>query len=68
MKDKGVELKFDNLNFNDGKLVSISGSMKKGSSISNFTAHDFKKLTLAMVEIDGKIHFKVSTGNEDDKC
>ncbi len=68
MKDKGVELKFDNLNFNDGKLVSISGSMKKGGSISNFTANDFKKLTLAMVEIDGRIHFKVSTGNEDDKC
>jgi hypothetical protein len=64
MKEKGVELKFENVDFNDGKIVSLSGYMRKKDSRSNFTVTDFNALTLAMVEKDGKIWFKVSTREE----
>jgi hypothetical protein len=61
VKSKGMVLKFDNVDFNDGKIVSISGMMKKGTSTSNFSMTDFKQFTLAAMEKDGKVWLKVST-------
>ena len=61
VKAKGLQLKFDNVDFNDGKIVSISGTMKKGGSTSNFSLTDFKQFTLAATEVDGKTWLKVST-------
>lgn len=60
MKDKGVELSFDNIDYNNGVLVSISGTMKCKESHSNFVATDFTKLILAMIKKGERTYFKVS--------
>lgn len=62
MKEKGVELSFDETEYNSkGQLVSINGTMKSGGSQSNFVATDFERLVLAMIRKGDKIYFKVST-------
>jgi hypothetical protein len=62
MKEKGVDLDFDEIEYNDkGILVSINGTMKSGDSRSNFVATDFSKLILAMIKKGDKTYFKVST-------
>ncbi len=63
MKAKGVELEFDDVEYSNGKLISISGTMKANESRSNFSASDFEKLILAMVKKDGKTWFKVGTND-----
>ncbi|HEY6504600.1 MAG TPA: hypothetical protein VIZ28_11545, partial [Chitinophagaceae bacterium] len=63
MKEKGIELKFDNVDYNDGILVSISGTMKSKDGNSNFSASDFKKLTLAVIRSGDRTYFKVSTAD-----
>jgi hypothetical protein len=60
MKEKGIELKFDNVNYNDGRLVSISGTMKSKDGHSNFSASDFNKLVLAMIKNGNHTYFKVN--------
>ena len=65
MKAKGVELKFSNMDFNDGELRSLSGTMKKKGSTSNFSVTDLEILVLAMTEKDGQVWFKVSTQQPD---
>lgn len=60
MKEKGIELKFDNVNYNDGRLVSISGTMKSKDGHSNFSATDFNKLVLAMIKNGDRTYFKVN--------
>ena len=62
MKAKGVELDFDDIEYNEkGKLVSINGTMKSGDSRSNFMVTDFHTLILAMIKKGDKTYFKVST-------
>ena len=61
MKEIGVDLVFTDKNFDNGKLTSISGTMKSGGSSSNFSASDFKVLILAMVKKENNVWFKVST-------
>jgi beta-lactamase regulating signal transducer with metallopeptidase domain len=61
MKEKGIELSFDKIEYNDkGLLVSISGTMKGNDGQSNFVATDFEALVLARIKKDGKNWFKVS--------
>jgi len=68
MKEKGIEIKFDNINYNDGILVSISGTIKfKHSSGSfkdsngSFSATDFNKLILSTIKNGEHFYFKVRT-------
>ncbi|MEO6612928.1 MAG: M56 family metallopeptidase [Chitinophagaceae bacterium] len=62
MKEKGVELDFDEVEYNDkGILVSINGTMTSGDSRSKFVATDFYKLVLAMIRKGDRVYFKVST-------
>ncbi len=63
MKEKGVVLKFDNVDFNDGQLVEISGSMRSEDGQSNFVARDFYKLTLSVIRKGDRSYFKVRTFN-----
>jgi hypothetical protein len=63
MKEKGIELKFENVDYNDGVITSISGYMRKKGSTSNFTLTDFRQFTLAAIEKDGKVWLKVNTGD-----
>jgi hypothetical protein len=61
MKEKGVALDFDEIEYNDkGVLVSINGTMKSGGSNSNFVANDFRTLILAMIKKENRTYFKVS--------
>ncbi|MBL7743353.1 MAG: hypothetical protein JNN00_07710, partial [Chitinophagaceae bacterium] len=60
MKEKDIELKYDNVDYNDGKLISISGTMRSADGHSNFVATDFDKLVLAMIRKGDKAYFKVS--------
>jgi len=61
MKEKGVELDFDDIEYNSkGVLISINGSMKSGESKSIFSASDFTKLILAMIKKGDETYFKVS--------
>jgi hypothetical protein len=65
MKEKGVELTFDEIQYDEkGLLVSISGRMKSKDGQSNFNAFDFSKLTLAMVKNGDRSYFKVRTGEK----
>ncbi len=60
MKEKGIELKFDNIEYDNGNLISISGTMKSKDGHSSFSATDFNKLMLAMIRDDDRTYFKVS--------
>jgi hypothetical protein len=60
MKVKGVELKFDKAEFEGGRLIELIGTMRYKNSKSSFSGSDFKKMILAMVEIDGEVYFKVN--------
>src|SRR4030095_8352688 len=42
MKSKGVKLEFENVEFDNGKIVMLSGSMKADGSESNFTVNAFE--------------------------
>jgi hypothetical protein len=59
MKEKGIELSYDDIDYRNGKLVSISGKMKSKDGHSNFVATDFNKLVLATLKQDGRTYFKV---------
>ena len=65
MKEKGIELHFENINYNDGILTEITGYMKSKDGRSNFVATDFSKLVLAMIKKGDRTYFKVSV--KDDK-
>jgi len=65
MKAKGIDLHFENINYNDGILTEITGYMKSKDGRSNFVATDFSKLILAMIKKGERTYFKVSV--KDDK-
>ena len=62
MKAKGIELNFDDIDFDNGKLVRISGTMKSkdGKSKSTFSVTDFHKVILASINDGSKTYFKVN--------
>ena len=60
MKEKGIELTFDNVKFDSGKLISISGSMKSKDAHSIFSGSDFIKLKLGITKDGNRTYFKVS--------
>jgi len=62
MKEKGIELKFNEIDYDNGKLVKISGTMKSkdGKSKSNFSVTDFSKVILASITDGSKTYFKVN--------
>jgi beta-lactamase regulating signal transducer with metallopeptidase domain len=61
MKEKGVEIKFDNIDYNDGILVGISGTIKFKDSNGSFSATDFNKLILSTIKDGEHFYFKVRT-------
>jgi hypothetical protein len=62
MKQKGIELNFDDMDFDNGKLVRISGTMKSkdGKSKSTFSVTDFHQVKLASIKNGDKTYFKVN--------
>jgi beta-lactamase regulating signal transducer with metallopeptidase domain len=61
MKEKGVDLKFDDIGYKNGILTHINGTMKYKDSKSVFSATDFSKLILAMTEDGDRVWFKVTS-------
>ena len=66
MKDKGVELIYEEVEYNDkGILVAIRGTMKSNGSKNNFSASGFRKLVLAMIKKGEKAVLKVNVVEEE---
>jgi|GEM_PF-573009 len=66
LQEKGYILKFDNINYHDGKLTALSATISKGKIKSSFNATDFGKLVISVDNRkDGKegFHIYVYNGN-----
>ena len=63
MKGKGIELKFDKIDYNNGILVSISGIMKYKDSQNVFSVTDFNRLTLSRIKDGDHLYLKVDTSD-----
>ena len=60
MKEKGYELSFDEVKFNDsGKLISISGTMESKDATNKFSAADFSKIVVSVVNESGHTFFRI---------
>jgi hypothetical protein len=59
MKEKGIQLKFDNTKYDNGILVHIDGTMKLKDNNGNFSATDFNKLILSTIKDDDHIYIQV---------
>ena len=64
MKAKGIDLKIDDTQFENGILMHVSGTMKTRSSHCNFSATDFSKVILSRVKDGDRIYFQIHTRNE----
>jgi len=60
MKEKDIELNYDEIEYDNGVLVKITGNIKSKESSGNFTAVDFEKLILSMIKKGIKTSFKVT--------
>ena len=60
MKEKGYELSFDEINYNDnGKLISISGTMESKDATNKFSATGFSKIVVSVVNEGGHTFFRI---------
>ena len=61
MKRKGIDLSYDEMEYDNDKLVKITGHMKSKDSHNNFVGEGFSKLILAMIKKGERTWFKVNT-------
>ncbi|MDP4264220.1 MAG: M56 family metallopeptidase [Bacteroidota bacterium] len=61
MKEKGIELKFDDTRYEKGILTHISGTVKFKKGSGSFSGSDFNKLILAVFKDGENIYLKVRT-------
>ena len=59
LKEKGFELTFDEMEFKDGKLVKISGTLKSKDNSANFVGFDFNKIIISQVKKGEKTYFRI---------
>lgn len=61
MKDRGITLKFEKTNYNNGVLVHVEGTIIYQDNKSNFSATDFNKLILSVTKDEGRgfLHIRV---------
>jgi hypothetical protein len=59
LKEKGFELNFDEMEFKDGKLVKISGTLKSKDNSANFVGVDFNKIIISQVKKGEKTYFRI---------
>ena len=60
MKEKGIELRIDETDYNEGILVRISGSIKFKDNEGHFSASDFSKVILSTIKDGEHVYFKVN--------
>ena len=64
MKEAGVELVYDKMEYNDqGALVLLSGTIKSKDGRSKFVGKDFQRIVLRVIKKDGRTSFNVLTSN-----
>ena len=59
MKDQGIEVTYDKMEYENGKLINIIGSIKSKDTHSNFGGEKFGKLTIIKVRKGEKIYFQI---------
>jgi hypothetical protein len=59
-KEKGIELEYDDIEYDKEVLVKLTGTMKSSGGHSNFVATDFEKLILSTIKKGDKTYFKVT--------
>jgi hypothetical protein len=60
LKEKGIDLKFTNMDFNDGVLNNVRGSIELNDNKAIFSATDFSKVTVSSVEDGDKVYFRIN--------
>jgi beta-lactamase regulating signal transducer with metallopeptidase domain len=60
LKDKGIELTYDEIKFENGILVRISGSLKSKDANANFVGVDFNKIIISQAKKGEKTYFRVN--------
>jgi beta-lactamase regulating signal transducer with metallopeptidase domain len=64
MKEKGIELSFDEIEYDDnGVLIRLRGMVKSKDNNSSFSASGFNKLILSMITDGDHFYFRVRTTN-----
>jgi beta-lactamase regulating signal transducer with metallopeptidase domain len=66
MAEIGFELEFKNIEFDNGALVNVSGTIKSKDGQSNFFGSDFGKLVLSVVRNGNNTYFKVRVTNKNE--
>jgi hypothetical protein len=61
MKEKGIELKYDETHYEKGVLTHVSGTIKFKDGSGSFSGTDFNILILAVYKNGDDIYFKVRT-------
>jgi len=61
MKEKGFELKFDNIKYDNGILVRISGTIKYKNGQGSFSETGFNKLIISGIKDGDRFHLKIDT-------
>jgi hypothetical protein len=61
MKDKGIVLTWDLVDFKNGKLFNISGHLEADDGQSKFSASDFTRVIVSRVPASDKNHFRIRT-------
>ncbi|WP_315818195.1 hypothetical protein [Paraflavitalea speifideaquila] len=59
LREKGYTLTLNNVNFDNGELVSMEGSISNGSERGNFSGDHFKTLTVSVHKNNGKRYFLI---------
>ena len=59
LKAKGIELNYDEIEYDKGILVKITGSLKSKDGHANFVGVEFNKIVISKVKKEEKTYFRV---------
>jgi len=59
LKEKGIDLSYDEIEYEKGILVKISGSIKFKDNKANFVGVDFNKITISWFKKGEKSYFRI---------
>lgn len=66
MRQHGVFLEYEKIEYDNGKLVEIRGVMKSAKGQSRFVAADFSRLVLAVIKDGEKTYFRVRSSGKNE--
>jgi hypothetical protein len=59
MEEKGIALSYDEIKYENGMLVKISGTLETKNNSANFNAVDFNKVIISWIQKAGKAFFRI---------